>query len=257
LVDILTPAEERRIQSETRFWDEVYANREETLPSLRTSPLYDMDQFFNHLISQSQGKRILSIGGGIDFLAVHLATTGADVYSIDVSRVACERTKLLASRSGVKDALHVMHSSCEQLQFDKEFDLVISKGALHHINFEKGIGRIKEALVDGGVLIALEPICFSDIIGFFQEHFPFHPQEVVTPDEIKLSVREMNFLQHAFSKVEIHYFEFLSRPSITYVLGKFQASPAATRLKRLDTYLLKRIPFLRHYCQHGVIRATN
>jgi SAM-dependent methyltransferase len=257
LKNTLTPPEQRRIQAETSFWDEVYVKRETTSPNLGGSNLWDMDDFFYNLIHRSNARRILSIGGGIDSLAVNLAKAGADVCSVDVSRVACERTRLLASQDALQGSLNVIHSSCEQLEFDREIDLVISKGVLHHINFDKGVARIKRALKSGGVLIAIEPICLSSVIGCLQHHFPFHPQEVVTADEIKLSGRELGLLRREFSRVEVQYFEFLSRPSLTYILGKLHASRLVPKLQKLDADLIKHLPYLRHYCQHGVIEATN
>jgi protein-L-isoaspartate O-methyltransferase len=253
--DALTSAEELRIEKEASLWDGIYAISEQTQSNFETSNLFDMEEFFNHLIVKSKGMRILSIGGGIDFTAVHLANSGAHVCSIDISRVACEKTKLLATRYRPKGSLQVLHSSCERLEFSKEFDLVISKGALHHLNFAKGVARVKDALVDSGVLVALEPVCLSKIVGFFQKRFPFHPHTFVTPDEIKLSCDELAVLRDSFSKLEYYYFDLLSRPSIAYGLTSIKASTLIPRLKRADAYLLKRIPFLNAYCQHVAIRA--
>jgi protein-L-isoaspartate O-methyltransferase len=251
----LTPAEERRIRAESSFFDEVYAEAEPDALSFKTSNLCDINEFFNHLIGEVNGMRVLSIGGGIDYTAVHLASTGAHVCSTDVSRVACEKTRLLASHYRLKGALQVLQSSCEHLKFHQEFDMVISKGVLHHVNFAKGVARVKEALVDRGVLVALEPICLSKIIGFFQKNFPFHPQTLVTPDEIKLSHEELKLLRGSFSKLEYYYFDLLSRPSITYLLSRIKASALTPVLKIADAYLVERAHFLTHYCQHIVFRA--
>jgi Methyltransferase domain len=253
--DTLTSAEELRIRAESSFFDDIYSKTEADALNFNVSNLCDMDEFFNHLVDKAQGKRILSIGGGIDYTAVHLANTGADVWSTDVSKVACEKTRMLASLYRLKGSLQVLHSSCEHLRFHQEFDLVISKGVLHHVNFVKGVARVQDALVDKGVLIALEPICLSKVIGFFQEKFPYHPQTFVTPNEIKLTPKELSVLQRSFSKLEYQYFDLFSRPSITYLLSRIKASSLVPMLKKLDACLVQRVPLLTSYCQHMVIRA--
>src|SRR5436190_19538626 len=94
----LTPAEEQRIKAESKFFDGIYSNALQTELTFRTADLTDMEEFFSHLVADSKGTRILSIGGGIDHTAVYLANAGAHVCSTDVSEIACERTRSLASR---------------------------------------------------------------------------------------------------------------------------------------------------------------
>lgn len=247
--------EERRLQSEREFWDAVYEEAEACPQNFEAPDLSDEEGFFNHLITQSEGRRVLSVGGGIDIRAVHLARDGAEVVSVDVSKVACQKTESLAQRYHLQGSLRVLNVSCEELTFDNEFDLVISKGALHHINYEKGVARIEQALAERGELIATEPACLSRTLRAFQRKFPYHPHIKVTPDEIKLAPRELCLLQQTFSKVEFFYFEFLARPSVTYLLSKVGMSRVVPTLKITDSRVIKFIPFVRNYCQHVVIRA--
>lgn len=252
---LTTLHEERRIQAEREHWDKVYSAADVSPHRFDAESLYDEESFFNHLINQAQGRRILSVGGGIDSLAVYLAGAGAEVVSVDVSKVACEKTELLAQQTRVGGRLQVLNVSCEQLTFSNEFDLVISKGALHHINFRLGVTRIGEALVAGGSLIATEPACLSGLLRGLQRRFPYHPHIEVSPDEIKLASEELDFLRAMFSTVECFYFEFLSRPSLSYLLTKLRAPGMIPKLKMADRHLTGYFPFLKNFCQHVVIRA--
>lgn len=247
--------EDLRIQAESKFWDDVYSEASVQPHHFDVDNLFDEEGFFNHLISQSQGRRILSIGGGIDSLAVHLANSGASVVSVDVSKVACQKTESLAHQYQLRGSLQVLNMSCEELSFENEFDLVISKGALHHINYQSGVARIKNALLQGGDLIATEPVCLSRMLQAFQRNFPYHPHIKVTAHEIKLSTQELDLLRMNFSKVECFYFEFLARPSITYLLSKLNIEGIVPALKTTDSRIVKFIPFVRNFCQHVVIRA--
>lgn len=247
--------EERRIQAEREHWDEVYSAADASPHRFDAHNLYDEESFFNHLISEARGRRILSVGGGIDALAVYLAGAGAEVVSVDVSKVACQKTEMLAQQSRVGGRLQVLNVSCEQLTFNNEFDLVISKGALHHINYRLGVTRIGEALVAGGSLIATEPACLSSLLRGLQRRFPYHPHIQVTADEIKLTSEELRFLRAMFSTVECFYFEFLSRPSLSYLLTRLRAPGMIPKLKMADARLTRYFPFVRNFCQHVVIRA--
>lgn len=79
-----------------------------------------------------RGLKILDYACGTGFLAVYLASLGAEVTAIDASESAIDCTLRRAKTAGVKVNALVM--DCEHLGFpDAHFDIVIGLEALHHV----------------------------------------------------------------------------------------------------------------------------
>src|SRR4051794_14100700 len=113
------PTESRRQVTESQFWDKTYrkvsANLEPPLPN-------SGEACFRRRLRDPKGKAVLSIGGGIDTLAIDLSEAGAQVLSIDVSAVAVEQTTALAWEHQVSDRLTCRRLACEAVDFVGEFD---------------------------------------------------------------------------------------------------------------------------------------
>ncbi len=244
-----------RAHIERRFWDDQYAAWDEVAAGLPAGPATGRSGYFHHLLAGIEGGDILSIGGGIDGPAVWFAARGSRVVTVDVSAVACARTEELGRRQPLPGTLQVINAPFEGLTFDRSFDVVIARSALHHMDYPLAVRRVAEVLKPGGLLIAEEPMCLSRGLAWLQKTLPFHPQEEASPTEIKLGEAEVALLRQSFASVEFTWFELLARPSVTYLLGRAGLGGFAEPLRRLDAVLLRRLPPARRICHYAVIRA--
>ena len=146
---------------------------------------------FYRALSDLDGKRVLSLGGGLDHVAVTLAQGGNRVVSVDISAIASARTRELAERSGVAGNLETVTANCEELRLGEgEFDAVLCKRALHHMDLARVVAVAHHALTPGGMFIAEEPVCLSRTFRWLHARFPFAPNAPRTPDEKELTQRE-------------------------------------------------------------------
>jgi SAM-dependent methyltransferase len=244
-----------RVDLERRFWDDQYRRWETAEADLAGECLVTSSGYMNHLLSRVRPGDVLSIGGGIDAVAVGLAAEGARVVSVDISEVACRRTAQLAAGRPLCGSLEIVNRPFEELDYTSAFDLVISSSALHHMDFAAALSRVHAAVRPGGVLIAQEPTCLSTWLSALQKLFPYHPQEDHSPTEITLGRAELALLHDLFSPVEITFFQFIARPWLAYLLESRGLDGLVDRLRRIDARLIRSLLPLRAVCQYAVIRA--
>lgn len=254
----MTNESQTRALREAQFWDRFYQTA--SLPGSdpgdeRLSP--ELEAFHARVLADP-ARRVLSIGGGVDGLGVQIASRGAEVLSIDVSPIAVEKTAALSVHHACGSNLTARVARCEELGFENEFDLVISKGVLHHLDFSPGLLAVHRALKPGGRLIATEPFGFSPWIRAIQSRFPYHPtpHSFTTEDEFKLSPVEIDEIRQIFREIEITHFEFLARQSVSYLLNRSGLGAVTRLLDRADAFLMPRFAWARHFSEHGIIRAV-
>lgn len=243
--------------SEREHWDPYHAGVE--LPddwTLDLSRPHCPVQLFYRKILGRKPRRVLSAGGGVDYLGVYLARQGADVVSVDISPMAGQRTREFASRFALKGRLEIVTGACESLRFEEAFDLAVADSALHHMNWERALRRIHAAIQPGGALIAREPVTLSRVLEVWQRHVVIRPPHArPTPLEIMVSPRELAFVEGLFRRVEVEHFQLLNRDMFYGFWAKSGLQRWRPRFGEWDFRLIKRFPFLRHYVQDAIIEA--
>ncbi len=263
------PREPVRVSAgeQQRFWDEYYGE----LAAVELADASDIDsfhaiyahyrrfshaeQFFQNLIGPLRGKTVVTIGGGIDKIALYLARRGNDVVSVDISAEATKQTELLAAKLGLAGRLTVRRANWELAKFEDEFDVAVFHDSLHHMDCELAIQKAHRALRDHGVLLAMEPICLPGLLREIHERFPFRPGPYVDGGEIELTPREFDTIEELFPGADVHYFEMLSRESVAYFLARFWRGTLLRALSAFDATLLNRLPFLRPLSSYAIVRA--
>ena len=251
-----------------RFWDEFYGD----LAPVDLADSSDLDSFhpiyaehrrfshaervFQDLIAPLRGKTVLTIGGGIDKVAVYLARKGNDVVSVDISAEASRQTELLGTELGLRERLSVQRADWEIADFEREFDVVIFHDSLHHMDCELALRNAHRALRDDGVLFAMEPICLLKLLREIHERFPFRPDPYVEGGEAELARQALDTIAELFQSVDLHYFDMLSRNSIGYFLGRFWNGVLLRALSAFDARLLNQFPFLRPLSSYLIVCAA-
>ena len=250
-----------RLARESAYWDSAYrpdgAEHDKYLWIKNVERRSHVGGCFLNLAMRCYGKRILSLGGGIDSLAVALAKADNRIVSVDISPVAVAATAALARHEGVADKVTALVSASERIELPGEsFDIVLSKRALHHMDVGRTVARARDLLVDGGLFVAEEPICLSAVLQWVHRTFPFHPSAPRTPDERELTADDLALIAHTFRDVRTRVFDCLTRESVAYALVNLRMEWLLSPLGRLDDLLLNTaLPMLRGAATYAIIEA--
>jgi SAM-dependent methyltransferase len=238
------PAE--RLNREQTFWDDTYRpgsrNHRKYLWVKYVEETSHIAAYFNTLLRGFTNQRILSIGGGVDRVAVRLAQAGNYVTSLDVSPVAIASTLELARRASVADRVTGVVGSGETLPFGPAtFDVVICKRALHHMDVPRAVRAVQRVLADGGAFFAEEPVCLNRLLRWMHKKLPFHPEIPITADERELAQPDLELIGQTFRQTHVHHFDLFARESLAYLLWRCGLSRLLPTLGRLDDLLLNRL----------------
>jgi SAM-dependent methyltransferase len=250
-----------RPDRERAFWDDTYdpqgVNHPKYVWATGIVEGSHVEKCFYRALVGLRGRRVLSLGGGLDRVAVALAREGNRVVSADISPVAGARTRELAEQAGVVGNVCTLTANYEQLQFQEgEFDAVVCKRALHHMDVTKVVAIAHRALVPVGRFLAEEPVCLSRVFRWLHARFPFAPEAPRTLDEREITERDFALMCQTFRDVRFRYFDFLARESVAYFLSKARLAGLLKPLGKLDDFLMNScLPAIRGLSTYVIIDA--
>ncbi|MDO8574895.1 MAG: methyltransferase domain-containing protein [bacterium] len=126
------------------------------------------------------GKKVLEVGCGTGIFTEKLATTGAEIFAIDISSdlLSKAENRIKSSKVTFKEA------DLEALPFEEgAFDCVVGVSVLHHVNIEKALREIKRVLKKPGIMVFSEPNMMNPQIAL-QKNIPWLKKLAGdTPDE--------------------------------------------------------------------------
>lgn len=118
------------------------------------SEIFNNNSFFLANLSKHKNNA-LDIGCGSGILMSALSDAYDNVYGIDISE---EMLDIARFKRG-KDNLHYINMNAENIRFDKQFDLIVSRTTLHHINNKTELlNKLKILLSDGGKLVIVDNV---------------------------------------------------------------------------------------------------
>lgn len=201
------------------------------------------NQYYDLLTRDCAGKRVLDVGCGRGDSSLLMASRGAQVSGIDVSRVVIEevakrmREKKLQVDFRIMDAENMDYGDCY-------FDVVCGTGVLHHLDLEMSLGEIKRVLKVGGVGIFLEPLGHNPLINLFR----FLTPSLRTPDEHPMREKDLRLIHKIFPRSRFSYYHlttFFSLPLVRLPSKLFEKVIAL--LTAVDRFLFDNISSLRKY----------
>lgn len=250
-----------RLEREAVYWDRVYGDgggRDQNLSWMEyvEETTYSA-RFFRGLLEPLRGRRILSIGGGVDRLGVGLAREGHRVVCVDVSPEASARTQALAHRAGVSDRLTVQSAGCEEMAFPPaSFDTVVCKRALHHMEIARVLPILHTVLEPEGLFLAEEPVCLHPLVRWVHDRFPFYGDAPHTQDEKELTLPDLDLITKTFRSTRLFHFDLLARESLAYRLNKLRWNRLLYLLGQADFSLANRlVPPLSRFCNYVTVYA--
>lgn len=154
-------------------------------------------------------KRVLDIaaGHGLFGIAIAKAVPGAEVVATDWQAVL-EIAKENAAAAGVSARHHTIAGSAFEVEWGKDFDLVLITNFLHHFDrptCEELLSKVRRSLSPGGRVLAVDMVPNEDRVSPpFAAAFPF-VMLASTPQGDAYTVREFEELGRAagFSKVSV------------------------------------------------------
>jgi 2-polyprenyl-3-methyl-5-hydroxy-6-metoxy-1,4-benzoquinol methylase len=108
---------------------------------------------------------ILDVGCGIGELTKKLTLFGKNITGIDVS----ENMLHEAQKRNFDKKINYIKTSAENYldETDKQFDIIISIAALHHMNEENILGKMKSRLNENGKILILDIVKNKTMVDYF------------------------------------------------------------------------------------------
>lgn len=204
------------------------------------------------------GLRVLELGCGHGDLTLQLAARGADVVAVDVSSGLVEVVRARAARFCPGLPVDARVAPVEHTGLgDGSVDLVTGKWILHHADVRTGGAEIRRVLRPGGQGVFFENQGVNPLLSFSRAHLVgrFGIPRFGTEDEHPLTRADYRLWSSMFARLELeypdfHFFELVSRQ----LFFRRQRLRRATR--RFDRFLWERLPALRPYSFHVIVRMT-
>lgn len=157
------------------------------------------------------GLRVLDLGCGKGDLTLWLAGRGAEVSALDLSAgmVAIANERIATFGDGRSRAVA---GAVENLPFENgEFDLVIGKWILHHLELSAAAPEIARVLKPGGRGIFGETSASNPLLMLARQWLPgrFGIPRLGTEDERPIDRPAMTILRQSFSEVGVSHRPFL------------------------------------------------
>jgi len=213
----------------------------------RLATMVGIEEFLGDL----RGRRVLEYGCGMGTISTLLARSGAQVSAFDISAGSIDVARRRAELHGVGDRIEFAVTAAEHLPYESgQFDAVVGRAVLHHLDVEQAGPELHRVLRDGGKGAFAEPIGTNPIIAFARDHVPY-PGKNPRGADVPLSYADIAAWERPFSSAHHREVQLLS------ALGR--AVGAKRRLRRLDhadDWLLQRVPALKPLCRYVVMTMT-
>lgn len=215
-------------------------------PQYRTKPLH---RFLAH-IHNSNPRTILELGAGAGQLTTRLAHSGYEVTALELSPEQASVARARSQLDGVEDRVTVIEADIEEWEpAQQKFDLIVAKLVLHHVDLDRALDLMIKALNPDGVAVIWEPVAFCPSLQRIRDLTPV-PKDI-SPNERQLDARDLDLISLRFGKCEVDHF---------YLLGRLKrilppTARVVTALEKIDSFLLRVLPWLRHFAGTVVIRC--
>ena len=244
---------EQRHRTEKEKWDDIAEKDSGEIeifpPGMDFHAFARTDEEFpgvSEFLGDLGGLRVLELGCGAGKLAVLLAKSGAHVTAFDLSPESVRLTRKRAAANDVE--LECLVSAGEYLPFVSDrFDVVIGKSILHHLVIEIGQRDLFRVLRKGGKAVFVEPLGMNPVLTFVRKYIPYPHKAVVGVDK-PLTYADINTWTAAASQRNYREIQLLSM-----LERGFGWNTRFDLLRKLDAFLLERVPFLRRFCRYAVI----
>ncbi len=184
-------------------------------------------------------------------VAVDMAKRGAKkVVGIDISTVAVDNARTLASTEKVDDRCEFLVMDAENTEFENDtFDFIHEYGALHHLELDSAFKELSRILKPTGRLVCTEALRHNPLIHLYRKLTP-HLRTEWEVEHI-LGVPEILKGGHYFAAVDYRCFHLLVLAAVP-----FRKTPIfGNLLKALEKFdrILLSLPLIRRMAWISVV----
>ncbi len=199
-------------------------------------------------VGDLRGQRVLELGCGMGTISTLLARSGAEVSALDISADSIDVARRRARLHGVGGVIDFTVAEAESLPYETgQFDVVVGRAVLHHLDVEQAGPELHRVLGDGGRAAFTEPLGTNPVIVFARDHVPY-PGKNPPGADVPLSYEDIAAWERPFAQADHREVQLLS--AIRRAIGAKRPLPA---LARADDWLLQRVPALKPLCRYVVM----
>jgi SAM-dependent methyltransferase len=210
----------------------------------REDTVFPLEYAF-HLLGDVEDRTIIDLGCGDGVNTVLLASLGARVLSVDISKKSLDLTGRRAAANKVDGRVTLLHSDAMAIPIEAgSIDAVLCTAVLHQVEPIKTARQIRRVLKPGGVAVFDETIVGPTPFGAIQHFFPRCEDMDTDADDTPLNLRKADAVCRAVGMPGRRR-EFWLTTRFVRRIGARTFSRAAKAAQRLDAAVLQRFPFTR------------
>ena len=201
----------RREEADRELFDRIATRyvRKDLVPSSRCARRQRFESTIS-AVPMKRSWRVLEVGCGAGFGATYLRGRCQEYVGLDHSR---ELVRLARQRNGGA-ATEFVATSIAEFATDREFDLIIMIGVLHHLEeIECAMAAVVPLLAPGGYMVANEPQPANPLVSAIRRMRTVLDREY-SSDQVQLDRRELRriFLHSGLEDIEVRPQGLLSTP---------------------------------------------
>ncbi|MGH2725716.1 MAG: class I SAM-dependent methyltransferase [Actinomycetota bacterium] len=196
-------------------------------------------------VDPKPGSRILDFACGAGVTSAWLARTGAHVTGVDLSHVSIARAEELRDAVGLQYELKVVGSQAGDIETGEQFDGLIGRFALHHVDLATYGPALASLLKPGGTAAFFETMATNPFLNVIRKNVAgrFGIHRFGSEDEHPLDRKDLTRLRADFGALDVRtplvvFFSLIDRhvlrgrsPKMTRFL--FRVDGSITRRPRL------------------------
>lgn len=245
-----------RLERERSFHEDLAAALDPR--AMPRTPLSELDAAMVLEADVRPGMQVLDLGCGSGDLTLHLVETGADVVALDLAPGMVEVARERVARFGAGGTATFVAAPAEDSGLSKgQFDVILGRYVLHHLDLEVAASEIARLLRPGGRAVFVENSGANSVLMFARRHLVgrFGIRRLGTADEHPLSRADIERMAAAFSGVDLRFPVFEFFVIFDRQLLRFRW-PKVSALLRAADRCLGRVAFFARYSFRVVVVLT-
>jgi ubiquinone/menaquinone biosynthesis C-methylase UbiE len=249
---MIDPAAHER---ERVFHDELAKQYEPTeMPAREPDAL---EKALLEVLGDLQGLRVLDLGCGIGDLTLMLLERGAKVTALDISPGMVDVARRRAAHLHPQGSFDGVAGTVEITGLPGEaFDLIVGKWILHHVELGPALTEMRRLLAPGGRAAFIENSALNPLLMFARRHLAgrFGVPRLGTEDERPFDRADLDTFRREFPTFQMEFPDFAFFRMFDRQVLRLRFKPITNAILRFEAFLYRRVPRLRRYSFHVIVR---